>query len=51
MVSDKLTRILSNERTRQENELEMIASENYVSNDVLRAYANVFTNKYSEGYP
>lgn len=51
MVSDKLTRILSNERNRQENELEMIASENYVSNDVLHAYANVFTNKYSEGYP
>lgn len=51
MVSDTLKNILSNELARQKNELEMIASENYVSNDVLHAYANVFTNKYSEGYP
>lgn len=43
--------ILWNELVRQENELEMIASENYVSTRVLRAYSNVFTNKYSEWYP
>ncbi len=39
------------ERHRQESELELIASENYVSSDVLRANGSVLTNKYSEGYP
>ncbi len=42
--------ILSEER-RQECEIELIASENYVSEAVLAANASVFTNKYSEGYP
>lgn len=36
---------------RQEQGLEMIASENYVSPAVLEALGSVFTNKYSEGYP
>jgi glycine hydroxymethyltransferase len=39
------------EKHRQECELELIASENYVSSDVLRANGSVLTNKYSEGYP
>lgn len=39
------------EYNRQKQELEMIASENYVSKQVMEAYANVFTNKYSEWYP
>ncbi len=39
------------ELQRQENGLEMIASENYVSKAVLEALGTVFTNKYSEGYP
>jgi glycine hydroxymethyltransferase len=43
--------LLAHERGRQENELELIASENYVSPAVMQAMANVFTNKYSEGYP
>lgn len=51
MISKKLSDIVSHELARQENELEMIASENYVSNTVLQAYSNVFTNKYSEWYP
>ncbi len=38
------------ETKRQNNELEMIASENYVSLAVLEAMGSVFTNKYSEGY-
>ena len=39
------------EAERQREELEMIASENYVSQAVLEAMATVLTNKYSEGYP
>ena len=39
------------ELKRQEEGLEMIASENYVSKSVLEALGTVFTNKYSEGYP
>lgn len=39
------------EGQRQSEELEMIASENYVSKAVLEAMATVLTNKYSEGYP
>jgi len=39
------------EEKRQEEGLEMIASENYVSQEVLEALGTVFTNKYSEGYP
>lgn len=51
MISKKLQEILSKESDRQQNSLELIASENYVSNDVVSAYANIFTNKYSEWYP
>ncbi|OGI25692.1 MAG: serine hydroxymethyltransferase [Candidatus Moranbacteria bacterium RIFCSPHIGHO2_12_FULL_54_9] len=39
------------EGKRQEEGLEMIASENYVSEPILEALGTVFTNKYSEGYP
>ncbi len=39
------------EAKRQAGELELIASENYVSKPVLEAMATVLTNKYSEGYP
>lgn len=39
------------EEKRQEEGLEMIASENYVSRSVLEALGTVLTNKYSEGYP
>ena len=39
------------EEKRQSEEMEMIASENYVSKAVLEAMATVLTNKYSEGYP
>ncbi|PLX22046.1 serine hydroxymethyltransferase [Candidatus Parcubacteria bacterium] len=43
--------IIQKEEKRQETELEMIASENYVSSAVLEAMASVLNNKYSEGYP
>ena len=42
---------ISSELTRQQDGLEMIASENYVSQDVLEAQGSVLTNKYAEGYP
>lgn len=46
-----LWQIVEREMGRQQEELELIASENYVSPAVLEAMATVFTNKYSEGYP
>jgi glycine hydroxymethyltransferase len=42
---------LVGEQERQKFELELIASENYVSSAVLEANGSIFTNKYSEGYP
>jgi len=47
----EIINIINKETKRQNNELEMIASENYVSKAVLEAMGTVFTNKYSEGYP
>ncbi|OGF23721.1 serine hydroxymethyltransferase [Candidatus Falkowbacteria bacterium RIFCSPLOWO2_12_FULL_45_13] len=43
--------VIKKETKRQSEELELIASENYVSRAVLEAMATVLTNKYSEGYP
>ena len=42
---------VSGEMKRQQEGMELIASENYVSKAVLEALGTVFTNKYSEGYP
>lgn len=42
---------IENERKRQHSTLELIASENFVSEDVLEAMGSVMTNKYAEGYP
>lgn len=42
---------IKDERARQLNTLELIASENFVSNEVMEAMGSVFTNKYAEGYP
>jgi glycine hydroxymethyltransferase len=42
---------VDNEVARQANGLELIASENFVSEAVLEAAGSVFTNKYAEGYP
>jgi glycine hydroxymethyltransferase len=46
-----LFRIISNELHRQTSGLELIASENFVSNQVLKAMGSCLTNKYAEGYP
>ena len=50
-MDKKIEKALKNERRRQEENIELIASENYVSNDVLRLQGSIFTNKYAEGYP
>ena len=42
---------IRNELERQRNYLELIASENIVSEAVLEAQGSIFTNKYAEGYP
>ncbi|MBD0320196.1 MAG: serine hydroxymethyltransferase, partial [Gemmatimonadetes bacterium] len=44
-------RLIGEEADRQEHQLEMIASENFVSRAVLEAMGSVLTNKYAEGYP
>jgi glycine hydroxymethyltransferase len=46
-----LQRSLDGERQRQEDHIELIASENYTSRRVLEAQGSVLTNKYAEGYP
>ena len=42
---------IAKELNRQQNQIELIASENIVSADVLAAQGSVLTNKYAEGYP
>src|ERR1700726_1512945 len=42
---------IQDESHRQEDHIELIASENYVSPEVLEAQGSVLTNKYAEGYP
>ena len=42
---------IRDEFTRQQNHIELIASENIVSKAVLEAQGSVLTNKYAEGYP
>ncbi len=48
---DELWAALEGERQRQEDHIELIASENYASPRVLEAQGSVLTNKYAEGYP
>ena len=43
--------LIEDERARQTNGLELIASENFVSDQVMEAAGSVLTNKYAEGYP
>jgi glycine hydroxymethyltransferase len=46
-----IAKVLSGELTRQQEQIELIASENIVSKAVLQAQGSVLTNKYAEGYP
>lgn len=48
---DKLWTAITNEERRQEEHIELIASENYASPRVMEAQGTVLTNKYAEGYP
>lgn len=48
---DELWEAMSNEAQRQEDHIELIASENYTSPRVMEAQGSVLTNKYAEGYP
>ena len=51
MRDKQVEKLIKSEAKRQAEGLELIPSENYVSEDVLLANGSVFTNKYSEGYP
>ncbi|MFZ5467695.1 MAG: serine hydroxymethyltransferase [Pseudomonadota bacterium] len=48
---DQLWQAMEHERQRQEEHIELIASENYTSPRVMQAQGSVLTNKYAEGYP
>src|SRR3954468_13010353 len=50
-VDPEVFAAIENEQRRQHEGLELIASENFVSEAVLEAAGSVFTNKYAEGYP
>ena len=43
--------VIDKELARQNNNIELIASENFVSRAVLEAQGSILTNKYAEGYP
>ena len=50
-MDSQVKHILSQEVKRQNTTIELIASENFASDDVMRLCGSVFTNKYAEGYP
>jgi len=51
MKDTQIKKLIVAEKGRQKKVINLIASENYVSNDVLEALGSELTNKYSEGYP
>jgi len=50
-IDPEVVEIIKRECKRQENKLELIASENFTSNAVMEACGSALTNKYAEGYP
>ncbi len=50
-IDPKIFQAIEQEKARQKNGLELIASENYTSTAVLQAQGSILTNKYAEGYP
>ena len=50
-MDKELQKALKLERERQEQNIELIASENYVSKEILNIQGSILTNKYAEGYP
>jgi len=51
VIDEDMQKILSRELERQQNQIILIASENYTSMEVIRTMGSIFTNKYAEGYP
>ena len=51
MQDREIRQAIENELLRQRNNIELIASENYASREVMEANGSVLTNKYAEGYP
>jgi len=51
ITDDEINRSIVGEKNRQNNQIELIASENFVSKAVLEAAGSILTNKYAEGYP
>ncbi|WP_313373650.1 serine hydroxymethyltransferase [Chishuiella sp.] len=51
MAQDVIFDLIEEEKERQLNGIELIASENFVSDNVMKAMGSVLTNKYAEGYP
>ncbi len=50
-LDNQIFDLIQEEKERQQNGLELIASENFVSDEVMRAQGSILTNKYAEGYP
>jgi len=51
MTDPAIWEVIRKEGQRQEDQIELIASENYASPAVMEAQGSVLTNKYAEGYP
>lgn len=52
MIKDEIVfELINKEKNRQQHGIELIASENFVSDEVLKAQGSILTNKYAEGYP
>ena len=50
-MESKVFDLIAKEQHRQDATIELIASENFVSENIMRAVGSCLTNKYSEGYP
>ncbi|MDR2828677.1 MAG: serine hydroxymethyltransferase [Acholeplasmatales bacterium] len=50
-ITKEIFKIIKKEQKRQKDTIELIASENFVSKDILKANGSILTNKYAEGYP
>lgn len=50
-MENQIFELIQKEKERQTNGLELIASENFVSDNVMKAMGSILTNKYAEGYP
>lgn len=51
MIDSEIRQILKDEQNRQDNTIELIASQNFVSDEIMKMAGSIFCNKYTEGYP